>query len=413
MHRDITKRHSLLSLTRVAFCSAIFCSSSALSANADSLGAFVTSDGWVVGSDRGFSECGTVSSPRYGSASEIIHDPSHNLSLFKFSVRNAVALRPELTVAEGERLSVIFQNQSGAGLTVRNRRVASTTGAQGDASYVRIPHARENRNLTQFVLSSDAALVGVVSGWEDNRETARVAKAGYIALLLASHGHDYSINSTANRIQESLVNIECGPETGDELGFNEFTLSAFGAETWARAFTQLYQEAWSSPNSAALSFVDQVYGERVRYFGKNLSRAAIADDKESFANRWNYRSYSLREEELSITCGSARCTIEGVNDYFTFGSEIDRTSSGIAQFSFDLDLRTLRISREDSSVISRTGADPEGMFLDWAQSTRNCATGSDLACERSEYLEVVMSAFGYCVSSSRPRGRLNEVIECT
>jgi hypothetical protein len=317
-----------------------------------------------------------------------------------------------LRVAEGERLSIIFQNQSGTGLTVRNRRVASTTGAQGDASYFRIPHARENRNLTQFVLSSDAALVGVVSGWEDKRETAHAAKSGYFALLLASHGHDFKVNRTANRIQESLVSIECAAETEDDLGFNEFTLSAFGAETWARAFTQLYQEAWSSPNSAALGFVDQVYGDRVLYFGRNRQRAAIAEDKESFASRWNYRSYSLREEELSITCGSVLCTIEGVNDYFTYGSKIDRISSGVARFSFDLDLRTLKISREDSSVINRNGANPEGMFLDWAQSTRNCATGSDLSCDRSEYLEVVMQAFGYCVSSSQPLGRLNEIASC-
>jgi hypothetical protein len=332
--------------------------------------------------------------------------------LMKFDTANTAALAPQLRSSEGDQVSVIFRSTSGSGLTVRNRPILATTDQDGDASYLRIEHDRERRNETQFVLNAQAGLVGIVAGWEDNRQTARVAKSGYVALLLASHGHNFTVRRTARRIQESLVTVECHSEVASTPGFNAGTLSAFGAETWAQAFTQLYQEAWSSPNATALEFVDQVYGQSVSYFGKTFTKSGVIRDKTNFANRWDYRSYALREDELSIVCGATKCTIDGVNDYFTYGSGISQTSSGIAKFSFDLDLRTLQISRENSSVLSRSGANPDGMIADWAQSMRNCNAGNDIACGRADYLEIVMDAFDYCVATSRPSGRVYEVAAC-
>lgn len=385
---------------------------STISAQAQSLAAFVTSDGWAVAADRGLTECGNISSSRYGIATDIIHDPSHRLHLIKFDTDGTAALQPELRTREQERVSVIFQTDANSGLTVRNRKILTTTGQNGDATYLRIAHERESRDQTQFVLTSDARLVGLVSGWEDNRATARVTKSGYIALLLAAHGHDFTLRRTAERIQESLVEVDCYAEDVGNPGFNEGTLSAFGAETWARAFTQLYQEAWSSPNATSLGFVDQVYGQSVDYFGKRFTRQAVMRDKSNFANRWDYRAYALREETLSIDCSSRKCTVEGVNDYFTFSSSRNQKSSGAASFSFDLDLTSLRITRENSSVLSRGNPESEGLLLDWAQATRNCNSGNDISCGRADYLEIVMNAFDYCVLTNQPRGRLREVGEC-
>lgn len=84
----------------------------------------------------------------------------------------------------------------------------------------------------------------------------------------------------------------------------------------------------------------------------------------------------------------------------------------MAEFSFDLDLQTLTISRENSSVLSRGNAEAQGMKEDWADSVQVCAGGDPESCARADYLEEVMAAFDLCVIPRPPRGNLSEVGGC-
>ena len=386
----------------------------ALPAAADTAQAvFVASNGWAVMGDRALAECGTLTSDRYGDVVARIEDPSHRLTLIRFDVDNVPALASERRARVDDPVSIIFARAGSRGLEVRNTRITATTLPNGDASFLTARHTREHKGQSQFVLNDAAELVGVTTRWRDDKRTAVITKAPYITMLLNANGAKHPLRRTARRIQDAMVDVSCARDHDvvDAPDFSEETLDDFGAEVWAKAFTELYQQAWSSPNADALEFVEQVYGQRVKYFGKRFSKSEVMRDKANFAKRWDFRSYALRDDTLEITCGARSCTVSGQNDYFTYASKLAKTSSGVAKFSFDLDLDTLEISRENSSVVSRSGANPEGMFADWIAVQQACGTGDAAACERADYLAVVIGAYDYCFISRNPRGRRADTFE--
>lgn len=379
-----------------------------------SFGAFVTSDGWAVTNTRALADCDGSFSSEYGLATDVIEDASHNVRLIKFDADRVRALRLDATAGPRTTVSAITVIEDLRNIEVERIRLDALYSDNGDASYVTADYVRTARNQTHFVLDDDARLVGVLSRWTNRGQRAEITKGSYMALLLASHGHAVDVSRPARRIQQSLVEISCADAALDpiEPDFNAATLDAFGPDAWANAFVQLNQQSWSSPNTSALEFVELVYGNRTEYFGSTYTKAQVMRDKTNFANRWDFRSYAIRQDDLNIQCGRDVCSVAGVNDYHTYSSSLQRTSSGVAEFSFDLDLDTLTISRENSSVLQRGGADTNGMKADWAAATRVCAQGDPVSCERSDYLERVMEAFDLCVIPRRPRGNLSDIGGC-
>lgn len=396
------------------FAAGLMSSVQALAAEDTLSGLFVRSDGWVLTTSRGLSECGDIRAQGHGRAVEIVDDQSHGLRLVRFDVSGVPAVGLNRSPRLGQTVTMIRSKTSGRGLEVEQVDLSALTAKSGDASVLRARYERNARNAAHFALDQRGRLIGVLSRWSDQGATAELSAAGYVQMLLNAHAGKGVKNVKATRVQDALVTLKCRGETVSEEppAFDTTTLERFGAKAWAEAFAEVYQTVWSSDNAVALDFVRDVYAPRVDYFGKSFSKAEVMRDKRNFARRWDLRSYAFRKGNLDIQCRRKVCQVKGVNDFFTYSTSLGRASSGVAEFSFDLDLESLTITRENSSVLSRGNANPKGMFRAWATAQKNCNAGDDAGCGQAAYLKQVLRAFGHCITPRRPSGRIAEVGSC-
>jgi len=90
-------------------------------------------------------------------------------------------------------------------------------------------------------------------------------------------------------------------------------------EARAVELSRAYLGVWSSDSSAALRQVSSIYGPRVSFYGRVLTRSGLQAEKRRFIQRWPIRRYVLRPETVRIACSApkARCTLKGVIDWRT------------------------------------------------------------------------------------------------
>ncbi len=122
-------------------------------------------------------------------------------------------------------------------------------------------------------------------------------------------------------------------------------------EVVSRFFT-----TWSGPASEALAFLESVYPEKIRYFGRLRSKREILDEKRTFIERWPERSYQIRPNTITVACRSdGLCTVEGIFDWQAQSPSRRATSEGYASFRFEVATngQTVIVS-ERSDVLSRT-----------------------------------------------------------
>jgi hypothetical protein len=82
----------------------------------------------------------------------------------------------------------------------------------------------------------------------------------------------------------------------------------------ATDFVLALASRWSSPNEEAFRSLDELYADKVRYYGKLMPRQTVVLDEQRFAERWPERSYTIRPGSISATCveGSEGCRVSGV-----------------------------------------------------------------------------------------------------
>jgi hypothetical protein len=93
------------------------------------------------------------------------------------------------------------------------------------------------------------------------------------------------------------------------------------------------------------------YAPVVNFYGKQISRDEIMQEKLRFARRWPTRSYIPEADSLQVSCSANTpvCTVVGTVDWSASGGS--RSSSGSARFS--LSYQGGRIVEEHGRVLSR------------------------------------------------------------
>jgi hypothetical protein len=118
-------------------------------------------------------------------------------------------------------------------------------------------------------------------------------------------------------------------------------------------FIQTYFEKWSASNAAALSFVDEVFPDRIVYFDKTLTHAVLMDAKRRFVERWPERHFTARPETLHVTCNAQHlCTVWGLVDWTCRSPQRHDYATGTSEFSLQLQDGQVVVS-ENGFVVSR------------------------------------------------------------
>jgi hypothetical protein len=129
----------------------------------------------------------------------------------------------------------------------------------------------------------------------------------------------------------------------------------------ATKFVAQFWSAWSSPNSAAMPYIQSAIDDQINFYGKPISRDAYMKVQQAFAKRWPDRQYTVQpgSEEINCDQGASRCDVKGIVDWKDFSPERGSLSTGSANFSFLLRKQTVDsavlylLAGESGSVISR------------------------------------------------------------
>lgn len=119
----------------------------------------------------------------------------------------------------------------------------------------------------------------------------------------------------------------------------------------AERFLDAYLAAWSSPNAAALDFMDATYADELTFYGKSTSHRAVMAEKRKFAERWPERRYSAQPGSVRIDCAVHSCSIDAVVDWYAHSDARGKTSRGMAEFSLLWSPLTGRIYKEGGRVL--------------------------------------------------------------
>jgi len=134
-------------------------------------------------------------------------------------------------------------------------------------------------------------------------------------------------------------------------------LSRGSMEAAAAKLSHDYLGVWSSNSSAAVRQVSFIYGSRVRFYGRLLSRSDLHAEKRRFIQRWPIRRYALRPGTVRVTCAgpNARCTVRGVLDWRTESPSRGVQAHGSSRFvqAFDFSRGRPLIVSESGSVLKR------------------------------------------------------------
>jgi hypothetical protein len=131
-------------------------------------------------------------------------------------------------------------------------------------------------------------------------------------------------------------------------------------ERQAIEFVLALLERWSGPNAELLPFLNDVYTDKVVYYGKSTSQQAVLLTKRRFANRWTHRTYTLRPSSLTATCAGTTCQVKGTMSWKFHAPKTTTTtttshgaaSQGVASFEYSIVLNHEhpKIAAETSSV---------------------------------------------------------------
>jgi hypothetical protein len=123
-------------------------------------------------------------------------------------------------------------------------------------------------------------------------------------------------------------------------------------ERRASEFVLTLLERWSGPKAELLPVLNELYTDKVLYYGKPESRQTVLLTKRRFANRWTQRAYTVRPSSLTATCSEAAATCR-VKGTMTWKFQAAKTTShGVASFEYSIIFNDdgPRIAAETSTV---------------------------------------------------------------
>ncbi|MEJ1935433.1 hypothetical protein WDZ92_34990, partial [Nostoc sp. NIES-2111] len=123
-----------------------------------------------------------------------------------------------------------------------------------------------------------------------------------------------------------------------------------GMETAAVAFYEAYQAAWSSDDEVALGFLGKVYGGSVLYHGRQLTTAAILEQKRTFAAQWPKRRFVPRPGNGMHRCSTARVewSVFGVVDWAIENDSGAQQGSAVVELIFNISGDVVTVTAESA-----------------------------------------------------------------
>ncbi len=99
-----------------------------------------------------------------------------------------------------------------------------------------------------------------------------------------------------------------------------------------------YLAVWSSHNADALGSTPRFYGSRVRFYGKDISVQALAEEKKRFVQHWPVRHYRVRPGTTSSRCDSATntCKVIALMEYRVENLARGRQAKGTAGLELEI-----------------------------------------------------------------------------
>jgi hypothetical protein len=110
-------------------------------------------------------------------------------------------------------------------------------------------------------------------------------------------------------------------------------LPASTVEQEATRLVMLYYANWSQGSVVNLA---QYYADTVSYYGGNLPRAKVMDEKRKFSERWPVRRYTVNPSSLFVECNGSTCAVTGVVAWDCTSTERGEHSVGTANFALRL-----------------------------------------------------------------------------
>jgi hypothetical protein len=103
------------------------------------------------------------------------------------------------------------------------------------------------------------------------------------------------------------------------------------------SFIHKYMEQWSAPNPEALAYMNRVFPDQAGYFTQTLTHAALMQAKRRFAERWPVRRFTVRNDDLSVSCDKQHlCTVWGLIDWHCSSPERHADAIGTSIFVFQI-----------------------------------------------------------------------------
>ncbi|RWX40272.1 hypothetical protein E0H93_32180 [Rhizobium leguminosarum bv. viciae] len=187
----------------------------------------------------------------------------------------------------------------------------------------------------------------------------------------------------------------------------------------ALAFVARYHEAWSLPNTQAMAFMRQAYADNVDFYGKQLSISDVLKDKETFAERWPDRAYSVRYGSQAVRC-IVTCQVTGTVEWFSRSVPRGKVSSGVADFEVVWDPKSKKILAESSKVLraDKGSKEPSRLISQWEHENGTCRGSSGdnpetwKACERREAIGAKLDKVGWCYGRKGEAGYQHQWHAC-
>jgi len=123
--------------------------------------------------------------------------------------------------------------------------------------------------------------------------------------------------------------------------------------------TTSYLQLWSTSNEAALADVGQIYGEKIRFYGRTVSRRELWNEKRRFTQRWPVRSYAHRPGTMRTDCDVAgrTCRVRAIIDWTAANPSRGAASRGSSLFELGIDFSGPQpvVRSESGRVVARGG----------------------------------------------------------
>lgn len=372
-------------------------------------GVFVGDKGWVITRAEALEGCEQVSVAGAGVVKKFHIDEASGLAALRVQPRAsqvAVDFGPPRLEAGTLLVNLRFLRDGRTRADVG--RVVAPFPPNGNTQRFLFELDTKNNLREGLIFDERGRFVGMILTGPRGGEY-RPLRAGMVALFARSRGialkqpdsvQPMGMDALVRQVRPNLAQVIC--KTADAPLPDDIVDAS--PEAFALAFVDSQFDAWSSPNPIALNWVKQVYtAPKVSYYGRDLTGSQVVADKRSFVGKWAVRSYTYRPDSLKVACKkrAKTCTVSGIMDFFAYDPSRDRPSTGVASFTYTLDLARGAVIAEGGDVISRGNPDPAEAIARWDRQHEACRSLRQ-DCANRDYTATALKAAGLCY------GRLDE-----